>query len=312
MVVNDRVRRRSVFGTVLGTFGFLGALLLGGCSSTSGQEPLTPVQEPSDDADALAQVLDPCATLNLTTVEPGAVTFATSAVPAPPFFLTDDPSDRIGLEADLAYALAEELGFRPGAVTWEFISPEQILSGEFIDYDIAIGGFAPSEGEGLPVAYSQPYLEADLLVLADGAEPAEVAQRLTASSADEPSDGFRWAFTVQGPARSWLVAQGQSIDAPRTYVGANDVRRGSAIRTSSDAVVVDEFSALWLTEIEGEDLPIVAAVQAPVASYSLALVAGNPLVACVDRALDEMSEVGTLDDLRQRWLDAQVWVEDLG
>lgn len=310
MVVNDRVRRRPVLGTVLGTCGLVGAFLLTACSSTSGQEQLTPVPVSNDEAQALARLLDPCATLNLTTVEPGAITFATSAVPAPPFFLTDDPSDRIGLEADLAYALAEQLGFRPGAVTWEFISPDQILSGEFIDYDVAIGGFAPSDGEGLPVAYSQPYLDADVLVIADGAQAAEVAQRLTASSPDGSIDGFRWAFTVQGPAQAWLVAQGQSIEAPRTYVGASEVTRGSEIRTSTDALVVDEYSALWLTEIAGEDLPIVAAVQAPLASYSLALVAGNPMVACVDRALDEMSEVGTLDDLRQRWLDAQAWIEE--
>ncbi len=50
----------------------------------------------ADENDTERQCLDPCAKPNLTTVEPGAITFATSSVPTPPFFLTDDPSDREG------------------------------------------------------------------------------------------------------------------------------------------------------------------------------------------------------------------------
>ena len=223
MAVNERVPRLQQIGGVAA----VGALLLTGCASASGQEPVVPTPEVDANADALAAMLDPCAKPNLTTVEPGAITFATSSVPAPPFFLTDDPSDREGFDADLAYSLAEVLGFRPGQVAWEYVPSEQILSGEFVNYDLALGGFTETGSESSPVVFSQPYLVVD---------------------ADVP-------------------AEPQLEPSPNE----DDDRNSPA-----DAV-----------------------------ELSFALVNGNPLLVCTDRALDEMSEVGTLDELREGWLDPQ-------
>jgi ABC-type amino acid transport substrate-binding protein len=228
VAVNERVPRHQLLvGLAAG-----GALLLSGCASASSQEPVVPTPEVDANADALAEMLDPCAKPNLTTVEPGAITFATSSVPAPPFFLTDDPSDREGFEADFAYSVAEVLGFRPGQVTWEFVPSEQVLSGEFVDYDLALGGFVAAGTEGSPVVFSQPYVVVDVDVLPDPrAEPSP-------NEDDEQSSGQQ--------------------------------------NSSADAV-----------------------------ELSFALVSGNPLLACTDRALDEMSEDGTLNELRARWLDPQ-------
>lgn len=203
----------------------MGVLLLSGCTSASSQEAASPIPEVDDDSAALASMLDPCALPNLTTVEPGAMTFAATAVPAPPFFNTDDPADRDGFESDLAYALAEELGFRPGQVTWKIVPPEQILSGEFIAYDVAIGGLTPN-AESL-VVFSQPYLEIDAVILTD---------------------------TEESPQEDGATA------------GA---------------------------------VPL-----------ALASVAGNPLAVCVDEALIDMSEAGTLEALRAQWLDASQLSQD--
>lgn len=206
--VTERVRRYRFVGVVAA----VGALLLGGCTAASSQEPVAPIPDATDNSAALAYVLDPCALPNLTTVEPGAITFAATRVPAPPLFNTDDPSDRDGFESDLAYALAEELGFRSGQVTWEVVAPAQILSGEFIDYDVAIGSLTPNVDSA--VVFSEPYLEVDATVLAD---------------------------TDESPA------------------GAVEL--------------------------------------------VLVSVVGNPLASCIDRALVDMSEAGTLVALRERWLD---------
>ena len=223
MAVNERVPRHQL----LVGLAAVGALLLSGCASASSQEPVEPTPEADANADALAAMLDPCAKPNLTTVEPGAITFATSSVPAPPFFLTDDPSDREGFEADFAYSVAEVLGFRPGQVAWAYVPVEQVLSGEFVDYDLALGGFTETGSEGSPVVFSQPYLVVDADVLA---EPQIEPSPNEDDDRNSPADPLELSF---------------------------------------------------------------------------ALVNGNPLLVCTDQALDEMSEVGTLDELRERWLDPQ-------
>lgn len=245
MVVNDRVKYRST--SVLAVIA--AALLAGGCASASDQQGTGASSVIDVQEDSRASVLDPCAKPNLTTVEPGALTFATNPLPAPPFFLTDEPSDRAGLESDLAYELAAQLGFRPGEVTWEVVTSDQILSGEFLDYDVAIGGFSPTSEPASPLAFSQPYLEAGNVAL-------------TVPDDDRGSDGV---------------------------------------------VVIDEFSAQWLEVSQGRDLPRNSAVVVPDSQFALAMVSGNPLVPCVDQALSEMSEVGTLETLRQRWLDPRQW-----
>jgi polar amino acid transport system substrate-binding protein len=211
---NDRVLRLRL----LAGLAALGLSLSSGCTSADSEEPSTAPPPPEVDVESLAEFLDPCAKLNLTTVKPGALTFVTSKLPSPPLFLTEEPADREGFDSDLAYVLAEQLGFRPGQVAWEIVPAEQILSGEFVDYDIAIGGLTASQVDGSSVVHSQAY--ANFSAIASGA-------------ADDPSAGPQ--------------------------------------------------------EIE----------------LTLGLVAGNPLAACVDEALIEMSEIGTLEDLRERWLYAR-------
>ncbi len=300
MAGNDRVRSQRLFGTVA----LVGAVAVAGCASPVNRESIAPVAD-DDSQVSVTAMLDPCAKPNLTTVEPGALTFVTSAAPAPPFFLSDKPADRAGLEADLAYELAGVLGFRPGEVAWEYAPAEQVMAGEFTDYDVAIGGYAPVEDDRDALAYSEPYLTVDLVVFSE--EPSAIEAIVDASG---DVGEIRWAFAAQGPARAWLADSGLTLESVTNIVGADQVVTGTEIRRSSNAVVVDGISALWLSEITGEALPVVAGLDAPTGSFSLAFVEGNPLIECVDRALNEMSEVGTLDDLRERWLNPSQWRED--
>jgi len=308
VAVNDRVRPQRLFAAV----GLIGVLTLAGCASPVVQEPVAPTPEDDDQA-SVASMLDPCAKPNLTTVEPGALTFVTSAVPAPPFFLSDQPADRLGLEADLAYELARTLGFRPGEVTWEYAPAEQIMIGDFTDYDVAIGGFAPTEDDRDALDYSQPYLEVDLVVVSENPQAIGVIIDGSGEVIDEATgdvDVIRWAYTTQGPARSFLIDRGLSLESVTNIVGADQVVEGAEIRRQSDAVVIDGVTAQWLTETTGNRLPVVPGVGSPTGMFSLGLVPGNPLIECVDRALNEMSELGTLDDLRERWLNPSQWRQD--
>jgi len=196
---------------LIGGLGLVSTLLLGACAASADQQAITPAPEVDDRPAAVSAMLDPCAKPNLTTVEPGALTFTTSVVPNPPFFATDEPSDREGFESELAYELAAQLGFRPGEVAWEIVPADLVLSGEFVGYDIAIGGYTTESTGVAGVDVTQSYL-------------------------DDPAD----------------LSTGE-----------------------------------------------------PPVEFVLALVPGNPLLTCVDRALNELTEVGTLVTLRDRWLGPQ-------
>ena len=137
----------------------LGCVLLSACTVNGASGGATGVAPPPDDDQSELVLLDPCSKPNLTTVEPGALTFTTSATPAPPYFLSDQPADRLGLESELAYAVAEQLGFRPQEVTWEFAPAQDVLTGSFLDFDIAVDGYVARPEEFPAIAFSTPYLE---------------------------------------------------------------------------------------------------------------------------------------------------------
>ena len=286
-------------------------VLFTACADASGEETTVPTAQTAEDSDSLSSMLDPCAKPNLTTVEPGALTFVTSAVPAPPYFLTDEPADRLGLEADLAYALAEELGFRPGEVTWEFVPTEQVLAGEFTDFDVALGGYTASNSAGSPIEFTRPYLASDLVLLSDSPSVAGALNGVTAENSPtlDPAQ-LRWATRGNDPTGLALMGDGQVVGDIVSFDGADQLVADAQIRRSADVFIADEWSALWLTDVANEDAPVVPGVDAGTAEYVMGVVAGNPLLPCVDRALEEMSETGTLTLLRDRWADTAQWRQD--
>ena len=311
MIALDRARARTVM-VLVGA-----AALLAACAS-SGDDgvalPLEPDPSPSTEA---VDILDPCAKPNLTTVEPGALTFATPAGPMPPYFLTDEPSDQLGLESALAYVLAEQLGFRSQEVTWEVVPAEQVLTGEFTDFDIALGGFVARPDEFPIIDYSTPYLVTSVDVVATGDDVRGVlvggaGSTAVATQEDAPRLtplDLRWTASVQGLGRPWLASQGWLSDRGLT-IWARGGLEMIAAEDGTDVRIIDEPTQEWLTTIAEEEVSVVPGVTPPDAEYSLAMVAGNPLVACVERALGEMSETGQLQELTTTWLDPVMWIEE--
>ena len=76
-----------------------------------------------------------------------------------------------------------------------------------------------------------------------------------------------------------------------------------------DARLMDDFTAEWLLSTTGAPITNVAGAEPPNVEFSLAMVRGNPLSACVDRALNTLLENGQLEQLEAVWLNPDVWAE---
>jgi ABC-type amino acid transport substrate-binding protein len=81
-------------------------------------------------------------------------------------------------------------------------------------------------------------------------------------------------------------------------------------RTSTDVRIIDEPTRQWLSSVRGVGLTNVAGVDLPDAEYSLVMTAGNPLTACVDKALANMDSSGTVAKLQETWLDPASWTRE--
>jgi len=303
-VVTDYVRGAAavVVGGVL--LALQGALV--GCTAAGSGGAAVPVV-PDDDAEAELVVLDPCSKPNLTTVEPGALTFTTSLAPAPPFFLTDEPADREGFEAELAYALAEQLGFRPQEVTWELVPAQDVLTGTFLGYDIAIDGYVARPDEFPAIAYSSPYLETTTVLDVSG---DQARRSLLGVNTEVPPSSLRFASPVQGIGRPWLLGKGWIPEGGGLALWARTGLEMEQARETTDVRLMDEFTRQWLEAEAGAEITNVAGGEPPDVAFSFAMVGGNPLAACVDRALAEMVETGQLETIKATWLVPEAWRDD--
>ena len=282
----------------------LGCVLLSACAADDASGGAAGVAPPPDDDQSELVLLDPCSKPNLTTVEPGALTFTTSAAPAPPYFLSDQPADRLGLESELAYAVAEQLGFRPQEVTWELAPAQDVLTGSFLDFDIAVDGYVARPEEFPAIAFSTPYLETTTVLDVPDDEARRVL--LGVSQQTQPSS-LRFAAPVQGTGRPWLLEKGWIPEGGGLALWARAGTEMQEARIVTDAQLIDEPTRQWLESVADIDVSNVAGVDPPDIALSFAMVQGNPLAACVDRALAEMSESGELETITETWLNPEMW-----
>ncbi|MBL6631935.1 MAG: transporter substrate-binding domain-containing protein [Candidatus Nanopelagicales bacterium] len=282
----------------------LGCVLLSACTVNGASGGATGVAPPPDDDQSELVLLDPCSKPNLTTVEPGALTFTTSATPAPPYFLSDQPADRLGLESELAYTVAEQLGFRPQEVTWEFAPAQDVLTGSFLDFDIAVDGYVARPEEFPAIAFSTPYLETTTVL--DVADDDARRVLLGVSQQTQPSS-LRFAAPVQGTGRPWLLSKGWIPEGGGLAMWARAGTEMQEARIVTDAQLIDEPTRQWLESVADIDVSNVAGVDPPDVALSFAMVQGNPLAACVDRALAELSESGELETITETWLNPEMW-----
>ncbi len=240
---------------------------------------------------------------NLTTVEPGALTFTSHRLRQPrrTFFPMSRPAR---LESGTAYAVAEQLGFRPQEVTWEFAPAEDVLTGSFLDFDVAVDGYVARPDEYPAIAYSTPYLETTTVLDV----PDDDARRvlLGVSQQTQPSS-LRFAAPVQGTGRPWLLDKGWIPEGGGLAMWARAGSEMQEARIVTDAQLIDEPTRQWLESIADIDVSNVAGVDPPDIALSFAMVQGNPLAACVDRALAELSESGELETIVETWLDPEMW-----
>lgn len=286
--------RRQSAAAVLAAGLTLGALT---ACSTNTATPVAPVASAVPSPSASIDLGD-CAPPFLTTVSAGQLTVGVPVdVDAPYATVERNSKTRIGLEADVVYAIAEAMGFRPTSVLWEEVDvdPAAVIVPDSVDLVI---GQIPIPLPGVATAaFTAPYLDVRQVVVArsgtsaaDATTAANVASlRLAAVS------GSRGAQALASSIRP--TAEIAEITGPDA--GAAALRRGAA-----DAVVLDLVDAGRVVAAADGDLVIVGALPpgSGDTTLGLALAPGNPLLPCVDRAIADVTASGAVDAALVTWL----------
>ena len=245
---------------------------------------------------ALAQ--NDCAAGN--TIEDGVLTIATGNPAYYPWVMNDDPASKEGFEAAVAYAVANAMGFDDDQVVWTRSSFDQAIQPGAKNYDFNLQQFSITEARDEVIDFSLPYYSAAAAVLSR--QPTADAG---ATNTVDSLKGLKWGAAASTTAPSMIENLIGPEDSLLLYDDSADVVE--AMKANQiDASLFDLPTALYLSAVTLDDGVLIGQFPPEMSEnpdqFGLVMEEGSALKACVDAAITNLTEDGTLAALEAEWL----------
>ena len=236
---------------------------------------------------------------NCPTITEGVLTIATGEPAFPPYVVDNDPTNKQGFEAAVAYAVAAELGYTDDQVTWVRTTFDEAIQPGPKTFDFNLQQYSITEERKANITFSAPYYTSNQAIVALAGSAAEGA----ASIADLKD--VKFGAQAGTTSLDFITNVIQPNTEPFVYddnVGAKAALEANQI----DAAVFDLPTALFVTAVEIENSSVIG--QFPAESggdtdqFGLILEKDSALTPCVDAAVQALTDDGTLDALATQWL----------
>ncbi len=245
-----------------------------------------------------------CTVENLNLVTPGTLTVATGEPAFPPWVGTvdgegfDDPTSKLGFEAGLVYDIAEQLGFSDDQVVWTRVDFNEAIAPGPKDWDFNIQQYSITTDRQEVVDFSEPYYTThQALVVYPDSPYAHV------TSVEDLKDAILGA-QVGTTSLDFIEQVIQPNTAPFVYDENVDLE--AAMNAGQiDGLVVDLPTAYYVTAAQVDGSVIAGeftTMSANPDNYGILFAKGNPLVTCVNQAIDTLKANGTLQQLEDTFL----------
>lgn len=238
-----------------------------------------------------------CSPDELQTVTAGTLTISTSEPAFEPWMVDNDPANAEGFESAVAYAVADELGFDAGDVTWVRNQFEATIAPGPKDFDLAINQFSITEERRQAVDFTSGYYDVRQAVVSREGLPAAEATNL-----EELQDVLLGAQV--GTTSLASVQESVQPNSTPLIFNSNEEAKIALDSGQVDAIVVDLPTAFYLTAVEIEGGVIVGQLPLTGETEQLGFVLDldSPLTDCATAAVDALRADGTLDALAEEWL----------
>ena len=235
------------------------------------------------------------------TLTDGTLTIATDTPAYDPWFSHNDPSNGKGYESAVAYAVAKQLDL---PVKWVKEPFNKSFAPGDKDFDFDINQISITPARAKVVTFSDGYYTAAQALIALKDSP--VAQATSVDDLKQYKLGAQTGTTSLTAIREDIQPSSQ----PLVFQNTN-VAKQALLNHQGDAIVADLPTAFYIT---AEEIPSATIVgQFPQQSgtpeqFGMLFQKDNPLVDCVNQALDTIKSDGTLDQIEQKWLSQTVSV----
>lgn len=232
------------------------------------------------------------------TLTAGKLTIATGNPAYYPWVMDDNPESGEGFEAAVAYAVAVAMGFDNQDVVWVRSSFDEAIQPGAKNFDMNMQQYSITAERDEVVDFSAPYYTAPMAVLvapgATGTEPTLDALKDLKWGAVGSTTAVSKLQNVIQPTQD-LLLYGDNADV-NAAMSANQI----------DAALFDLPTALFLSAVMIEGSAVIGQFAADQSdnpdNFGMLMEDGNPLKECVDLALAEIKDNGTLQSIEATWL----------
>jgi polar amino acid transport system substrate-binding protein len=284
-------------------------MLLAACAP----EETEPTAGPTGESPAA----DACAKENLDLLTPGQLTVGTDNPAFPPWFAggtpegspweINDPSTGKGFESAVAYAVAEKMGFTAEEVVWVEVPFNQSFRPGAKDFDFDINQISYRPARDQAVDFSDSYYDVNQAVVAVSGTPIADVTTL------EELRGFELGAPIGTTSFEVIETVVQPEPDPAVFDTLND--SVTALENGQvDGIVADLPTAFFIAAVQVNDGVVIG--QFPTTGqqeyFGMVFEEGNPLRECVNEAIAELREDGTLASIQEQWLSQRVQTPVLG
>jgi polar amino acid transport system substrate-binding protein len=240
-----------------------------------------------------------CAAANESTFESqGSLTVGTDfGFMFPPWILKNDPTAGKGFEAAMAYEVSERMGFDASQVEWVDVPFNKSYAPGEKDFDFDINNISVTEERDQAVDFSDGYYDLTQALVVLKGSPFEQATTLA-----ELGDAV-YGAQIGTTSLDFINTVIMPTQPAKVYDTTGDAK--TALRNGDvDGLVLDLPTAYYEANISPQSDIQELVGQFPSAGEHLGMLfeEASPLVGCVNLALAEMYEDGTLEQLQTKWL----------
>ncbi len=237
------------------------------------------------------------------TLTAGTLTIGTGAPAYSPWVENDAPESGEGFEAAVAYAVAEQMGFAKENVTWVRTTFDEAIQPGAKNFDFNLQQYSITDERKETVSFSDSYYTTNQAMV--GYADSPVASMTTLEELASVK------FGVQSGTTSLDFVTNVIAPTTEPYVYDDNAAAKAALEAKQiDAIVVDLPTALYISAVEIEGTKVVGQFPAEAGGttdeFGMVFDLENPLVDCVNTALAQLRQVGTLDAIEQQWLSDNI------
>ena len=240
-------------------------------------------------------------------IHSGTLTVGTDNPAFPPWFgggtkkgsawKINDPSTGKGFESAVVYAVAKKLGFSHANVNWVYTPFARSYAPGKKSFDFDINEISYTAARAKVVSFSSSYYDVNQAVVVRKGTP--IANVRSAAGLRKYKLGAQLGTT----SYDYIVKHIKPSQQPAVY--QQNIAAISALKNGQiDGLVVDLPTSFYVTAVQVPNSKILG--QFPTAvhgeHFGMVLAKGNPLTACVNRALSSLRKSGQLKRIQQTWL----------